>query len=168
MNQRPRAGPMPRPRHGPNSGRGTNVRYRVFAGAILASCLAATVPARADLLPGTYQLTSTVTIQGVAQPQTQTHDECIKGADAKDPAGHMLRQMSANGQCTVGHHSIDGGHLVADFTCTMQGHQTSGHLDVMFTDKTIDGSIAMQVAAAGQQPQHITTTIKALRKGDCS
>ncbi|WP_158322695.1 DUF3617 domain-containing protein [Acidisphaera rubrifaciens] len=144
------------------------MRYRVFAGVALASCLAASVSAHADLLPGTYQLTSTVTIQGMSQPQTQTHDECIKGADAKDPAGHMLRQMSANGQCTVGHHSIDGGHLVADFTCSMQGHQTSGHLDVMFTDKTIDGSIAMEVAAAGQQAQHVTTVIKAMRKGDCS
>lgn len=168
MNQRPRAGTTPRPRHGPNSGRGTNVRYTVFAGAALASCLAAAMPARADLLPGNYQLSSTVTIQGMPQPQTQTHDECIKGADAKDPADHMLRQMTANGQCTVGHHSIEGGHLVADLTCNMQGHQTSSHVDVVFTDKTIDGNIAVDAVAAGQPPQHVTVVIKAVRKGDCS
>ncbi len=144
------------------------MRRRVLAGGLLAASLLAGSPAWAGLKPGSYDMTTTVTVPGMPQPQTATQTQCIKPDEAKDPGAHMLQEMSSNGQCTLGSHTQDGDHLVADFICNMQGHKADGHLDVTFAEAGIDGSIVMKVDGGAQGTQDVTTTIKAVRKGECS
>jgi hypothetical protein len=144
------------------------VRRRFLAGLLLAAWLSAGGPAWAGLQPGSYEMTTTVTMPGMPEPQSVTETQCIKPEDARDPGGYMLQEMSASGQCTLGDHSQEGDHLMADFICNMQGHRSNGHLDVTFAAAGMDGSIVMQVETGPQGAQHVTTTIKAVRRGDCS
>jgi trimethylamine:corrinoid methyltransferase-like protein len=98
------------------------VRRRFLAGLLLAAWLSAGGPAWAGLQPGSYEMTTTVTMPGMPEPQS----------------------------------------------VTMQGHRSNGHLDVTFAAAGMDGSIVMQVETGPQGAQHVTTTIKAVRRGDCS
>ncbi len=145
------------------------MRKLLLAGCFVALGGAAFAPsARADLQPGNYEMTTTVTVPGMPQPQTASQTQCMKPDEAKDPAGHLLSEMSQDGNCKLGNHQQDGNHLVADFACTMQGQKTEGHLDMTFAETTMDGTITMKIDMGAQGTQSVTTTIKAVRKGDCS
>ena len=108
--------------------------------------IAAAAPALADVEAGNWELTVTVSVDGMPGPMAPvTRARCISPAEARDPS-----QLLGGAECQFSNRRDSGSEITFDVSCSgpvpMHG---SG--SVRYAPQSIDGSLDISADASGQK-----------------
>ena len=134
---------------------------------IPAILLAAAVEARADGIPvepGLWEMTSTISMPMLPQPQTNTMTECFaNGEISVDDVGSQ--EMDPG--CTFETSQLDGATMAWSFDCPLEGGGTShGAWQATSHGDRVEGSGKITMTMQGQNME-MTMTWQGKRVGDC-
>ena len=129
---------------------------------LTASTLAfAALAAHAQMQPGEWEFTNTMSSAALPQPQTMTMKKCITSQQAGDPAGWQPRPES---DCKVTPKGKSGDSVAWDISCPKAGMNGTG--TARLAGATIEGETKMTMSGQGQNVQ-MTTRTKGRRVGPC-
>jgi hypothetical protein len=138
-------------------------RPRALAFALLA---AASRCAFADVLPGEWDIVTTVSVSGQSGsigPMHQT--QCLDAAQAANPAGLFGPQASAGAGCTLSDKRDDGSSLSFRLSC-IGPFAADGSGAVSYGPDHMDGELRLRGSIAGQQFE-TRSHVAAHRIGPC-
>jgi len=129
--------------------------------------LAAVLDVRAEGIPvepGLWEMTSTMNMPMLPQPQTHSMTECIdQGEISMDDVG--TQDMDPN--CTFGVAQVDGNTMSWSFDCPVEGGGTShGEWQATSHGNRVEGSGKITMAMQGQAME-MNMTWQGKRVGDC-
>ena len=132
--------------------------FRTLTASILAF---AALAAHAQMQPGEWEFTNTMSSAALPQPQTMTMKKCITSQQAGDPAGWQPRPES---DCKVTPKGKSGDSVSWDISCPKAGMNGAG--TARLSGATIEGETKMMMSGQGQNVE-MTTKTKGRRVGPC-
>jgi hypothetical protein len=137
----------------------TAVKTVLFALAV--PLVLATLPARADIGAGSWELEITTVMPGApATPVKQV--QCISAEDAKDPANLI---GGPGPGCSFGNRRDDGSTFRFDVACT-SGAPLSGSGELHYARESLNGEIVVHMKQGDKQIE-VRSILKAKRLGPC-
>lgn len=113
--------------------------------------------------PGMWEMTSTMTMSMMPQPQTTTVSECIE----EDEISPESFNMDQDNPCSITDIAIDGNTARWSISCPIQADQTmKGQWQFTSSGDSITGSGSMSADFAGQQ-MAFDMSWTGHRTGDC-
>ena len=93
------------------------------------------LPVRADIQPGSWEVTVRMQIEGMTEPQTITQIQCLTPEQAKDP-GSLFGKSGP--LCEFSNRNDTGSTLTFDVACSMQ---MRGKGSVRYTAQSLEGDL---------------------------
>jgi len=102
---------------------------------LLVLTLLPVLPVRADIQPGSWEVTVRMQIQGMTEPQTITQVQCLTPEQAKDPSSLFGKSGPI---CEFSNRNDTGSTLTFDVSCSMQ---MRGKGSVRYTAQSLEGDL---------------------------
>ena len=125
----------------------------------------ASVAAHAQMQPGEWEFTNTMTSPKLPKPQTMTMTRCLTKEDVSDPA-HFQGKPDAD--CKVTQKGKKGDRYAWEMSCPKSGMRGSG--TTRYGKGTVEGETKISSPGKGKgkgEPFEMTTKINGRRLGPC-